>query len=183
MYLRRRRLCPNYELQLASPKQRVGHASVCLASARRRRALRHHPGMSQGAWRTVRGQGARAPKGEPCSWGRAVGVRRVGLAAAAPCELCAALPGRRVPVSALAFAAGVRARRCYVVQRRQPPPKNLQRRRSRYYRRATREWRRTHSNFFRTRSLGPPRSARPWRGGESASGKPFHRASHATKKV
>ena len=129
MYLRRRRLCPNYELQLASPKQRVGHASVCLASARRRRALRHHPGMSQGAWRTVRGQGARAPKGEPCSWGRAVGVRRVGLAAAAPCEWCVALLGRRVPVSALAFAAGARARHWCIVQRRQPPPKNLQRRR------------------------------------------------------
>ena len=58
-----------------------------------------------------------------------MGVRRVSLVAAAPCELCAALPDRRVPVSALAFAAGVRALRCYIVQRRQSLPKNLQRRR------------------------------------------------------
>ena len=62
-----------------------------------------------------------------------------------------ARPGRRVPVSALAFAAGVRARHWCIVQRRQPPPENLQRRRLRHDRRATREWRRTHSNFFRTR--------------------------------
>ena len=64
------------------------------------------------------------------------------LAAAAPCESCAALWDRRVPDSALANAAGARARNgasCGAAS----CPKDLQFMIDRCYRQATREWRRT----------------------------------------